>query len=184
MSCHISRDTNLHLALDCYEKLSPVNRGVRVIRSFLLRSQKQPRTNASRALFMAGQGGWSCTLIVLARTSWNFFPQFSYIFWPSLTIQHKVYILFCLLAFLVWLWNEKSCKKWRIQTFHFDFHEVLVLLTSQSCVFRYSFFMDFDLCSCRQPLSEAKIITDYLTYETGTHATLLFLETFCLLLFS
>lgn len=44
--------------------------------------------------------------------------------------------------------------------------------------------MDFDLCNCRQPLSEAKIITDYLTYKTGMHATVLFLETFCLLLFS
>lgn len=78
---------------------------------------------------MAGQGGW-CTLIVLARTSWNFLPQFGYIFWPSLMMQHKVYIMFCLLVFLVWLWNEKSCKKRRIQTFYFDFHEVLVLLTS------------------------------------------------------
>jgi len=44
--------------------------------------------------------------------------------------------------------------------------------------------MDFDLCNCRQPLSEAKIVTDYLTYKTGVHATVLFSETFCMLLFS
>lgn len=96
ISCHISRDTSLLLALDCYKKLSPVKRGVWDIGSLLFR---QPTTSASCALLMAGQGGW-CTLIVLARTSWNFFPQFSYIFWPSLMIQHKVYMMFCLLVFL------------------------------------------------------------------------------------
>lgn len=51
-----------------------------------------------------------------------------------------------------------------------------MLLTSQSCVFRYSFFMVFDLCNCRQPLSEAKIITDHLTHDTGMHAMVLFLK--------
>lgn len=61
---------------------------------------------------------------------------------------------------------KSPAKKWRIQTFYFDFHEVLVLLNSQPCVFRYSFFMVFDLCNCRQPLSEAKIIRDHLTDDT------------------
>lgn len=79
--------------------------------------------------------------------------------------------------------QKKKKKQRRIQTFSFDFHEVLVLLTSQSCVLRYSFFTDFDLRNCRQPLSGAKIITDYLPYETGVHATVLLLETSCLLLF-
>lgn len=73
-------------------------------------AKRQPSTNAHRALFIAGQGVWR-TFIMLARTSWNFFPQFSYIFWPSLMIQHKVYVMFCLLVFLVWLWNKKFCKK-------------------------------------------------------------------------
>lgn len=110
MFCRISRDMSLCLPLDCYEKLSPVNGALRDTRSFLLASQRQPSVIAGRALFIAVQRG-RYTFIMLARPRWNFFPQFSYIFWPSLMIQHDTYIMFRLLFFLLWVWKEKSCKK-------------------------------------------------------------------------
>lgn len=67
---------------------------------------------------------------------------------------------------------KSPAKKWRIQTFYFDFHEVLVLLTSQSYVVRYCFFMAFDLCTtaqishCQKPKS----------LQTIRHAVVLFLK--------
>lgn len=99
---------------------------------------------ARGSFLTAGQKGL-CTSIVLARTSRKFFLNSLF---DCLIIQHEICITSCLLDFSGWLWKEESCKNRSIQIFSFEFHEVLVLLTSP-CILRYNFSMDFDVCNCR-----------------------------------